>query len=97
MEVVHPHNRLRKWSKDHLLYNVLGNPSRPVSTRKQIATDALWCLYNSVLLKVKPKNVKTAIDEACWFEAMQEEIYEFDRLQVWEFVSKPDCVMIIAL
>ncbi|GKD77869.1 retrovirus-related pol polyprotein from transposon TNT 1-94 [Tanacetum coccineum] len=37
------------------------------------------------------------MDEACWFEAMQEEIHEFDRFQVWEFVSKLDCVMIIAL
>ncbi|GJW18302.1 retrovirus-related pol polyprotein from transposon TNT 1-94 [Tanacetum coccineum] len=47
----------------------------------QLATDALWCLYNSVLSKLKPKNVKNAMDEACWFEAMQEEIYKFDRLQ----------------
>ncbi|GJR17545.1 integrase, catalytic region, zinc finger, CCHC-type containing protein [Tanacetum coccineum] len=29
--------------------------------------------------------------------AMQEEIYEFDQLQVWELVPKPYCVMIIAL
>nr|GEU94949.1 retrotransposon-related protein [Tanacetum cinerariifolium] len=29
--------------------------------------------------------------------AMQDEIYEFDRLQVWELVPQPDCVMIIAL
>ncbi|GKF07384.1 hypothetical protein Tco_0041608, partial [Tanacetum coccineum] len=40
---------LRKWSKDHPLDNIICNPSRPVSTRKQLATDALWCLYNSVL------------------------------------------------
>ncbi|GKB19477.1 retrovirus-related pol polyprotein from transposon TNT 1-94 [Tanacetum coccineum] len=46
---------------------------------------------------VEPKNVKTAMVKACWFKAMQEEIYEFDRLQVWELVPKPDCVMIIAL
>ncbi|GJV69527.1 retrovirus-related pol polyprotein from transposon TNT 1-94 [Tanacetum coccineum] len=59
--------------------------------------DALWCLYNYVLSKVKPKNVKTVMDEACWFEAMQEEIHEFEQLQVWELVPKPDCVMIIAL
>ncbi|GJZ14220.1 retrovirus-related pol polyprotein from transposon TNT 1-94 [Tanacetum coccineum] len=96
-QVVHPHNHLGKWSKDHPLDNVIGNPSCSVSTRKQLATDALWCLYNSVLSKVKPKNVKTAMDEACWFKAMQEEIYEFDRLQVWELVPKLDCVMVIAL
>ncbi|GJW11170.1 retrovirus-related pol polyprotein from transposon TNT 1-94 [Tanacetum coccineum] len=83
--------------KDHPLDNIIGNPSRPVSTRKQLATDALWCLYNSVLSKVEPKNFKSAITEDCWFQAMQDEIHEFDRLQVWELVPQPDCVMIIAL
>ncbi|GKG10003.1 hypothetical protein Tco_0338749, partial [Tanacetum coccineum] len=34
---------LGKWSKDHPLDNIIGNPSRSVSTRKQLATDALWC------------------------------------------------------
>nr|GEX22254.1 retrovirus-related Pol polyprotein from transposon TNT 1-94 [Tanacetum cinerariifolium] len=29
--------------------------------------------------------------------AMQDEIHEFDRVQVWELVPQPDCVMIIAL
>nr|GEW68843.1 retrovirus-related Pol polyprotein from transposon TNT 1-94 [Tanacetum cinerariifolium] len=67
-----------------------------ISTRKQLATDALWCLYNHVLLKVEPKNFKSAITEDCWFQTMQDEIYEFDRLQVWELVPQPDCVMIIA-
>nr|GEX91731.1 retrotransposon protein, putative, unclassified [Tanacetum cinerariifolium] len=33
----------------------------------------------------------------CWFQAMQDEIYEFDRLQVWELVPQLDRVMIIAL
>ncbi|GJT23849.1 retrovirus-related pol polyprotein from transposon TNT 1-94 [Tanacetum coccineum] len=83
-----PHEHLRKWTDSHLIDNIIGNPSRPVSTRKQLATDALWCFYNSVLSKVT---------EDCWFEAMQEEIHEFDRLQVWELVPPPDCAMIIAL
>nr|GEV52244.1 retrovirus-related Pol polyprotein from transposon TNT 1-94 [Tanacetum cinerariifolium] len=78
-------------------YNVIGNPSRPVSTRKQLSTDALLCLYNYVLSKVEPKNFKSAITEDYWFQAMQDEIHEFDRLQVWELVPQPDCVMIIAL
>ncbi|GJS48195.1 retrovirus-related pol polyprotein from transposon TNT 1-94 [Tanacetum coccineum] len=84
------HN-LRKWSKDHPLDNIIGNPS------KQLATDALWCLYNSVLSKVEPKNFKSVITEDCWFQAMQDGIHEFDRLQVWELVPQPDCVIIIAL
>ncbi|GKA12527.1 integrase, catalytic region, zinc finger, CCHC-type containing protein [Tanacetum coccineum] len=63
-QVIQPHNHLEKWFKDHLMDNVIGNSSRLASTRKQLATDALWCFYNSVLLKVKPKNVKTAMDKA---------------------------------
>ncbi|GKE29036.1 putative ribonuclease H-like domain-containing protein [Tanacetum coccineum] len=73
-------HHLEKWSKDPPLDNIIGNPSRPVSTRKQLATDALWCLYNSVLSKVEPKNFKYAITEDCWFQAMQDEIHEFDRI-----------------
>nr|GEW33598.1 integrase, catalytic region, zinc finger, CCHC-type, peptidase aspartic, catalytic [Tanacetum cinerariifolium] len=69
-QVIQPHNHLRKWSKDHLLDNIIGNPSRSMSTRKQLATDALWCFYNFVLSKVEPKNLKTAMDDACWFEAI---------------------------
>ncbi|GJV87737.1 retrovirus-related pol polyprotein from transposon TNT 1-94 [Tanacetum coccineum] len=95
--VTQTHHHLEKWSKDRPLDNVIGNPSRPVSTRKQLATNALWCLSNSVMLKVKLKNFKSAMTEDCWFQAMQDEIHKFDRLQVWELVPRPDCVMIIAL
>nr|GEY50359.1 integrase, catalytic region, zinc finger, CCHC-type, peptidase aspartic, catalytic [Tanacetum cinerariifolium] len=37
----------------------------PVSTRKQLASDALWCCYHTELSKVKPKNFKTTITEDC--------------------------------
>ncbi|GKB22119.1 retrovirus-related pol polyprotein from transposon TNT 1-94 [Tanacetum coccineum] len=52
--------------------------------------DALWCFYNSVLSKVKPKNFNSAVTEDCWFQAMQEEIHVFDRLDVWELVPPLD-------
>nr|GFC06348.1 hypothetical protein [Tanacetum cinerariifolium] len=53
--------------------------------------------HTSVLSKIEPKNFKSAIIKDCWFQAMQDEIYEFDRLQVWELVPQPDCVMNITL
>ncbi|GKC19207.1 copia protein, partial [Tanacetum coccineum] len=92
-----PYEHIRKWTDSHPLDNIIGNPSRPVSTQKQLTTDALWCFYNSVLSKVEPKNFKSAVTEDCWFQAMQEEIHEFDRLDVWELVPPPDSAMIIAL
>ncbi|GJT08578.1 copia protein [Tanacetum coccineum] len=54
-----PHEHLRKWTDSYPLDNIIGNPSRPVSTRKQLVTYALWCFYNSVLSKVEPKNFKS--------------------------------------
>nr|GFC54244.1 retrovirus-related Pol polyprotein from transposon TNT 1-94 [Tanacetum cinerariifolium] len=38
-----------------------------------------------------------ALTQACWIEAMQEELYEFKRLEVWELVPRPDKVMVITL
>ncbi|GKE01021.1 hypothetical protein Tco_1389004 [Tanacetum coccineum] len=86
-----------KWTKDHPLANVIGNPSRPVSTRKQLETDAMWCYFDAFLTSVEPKNFKEAMLESSWIEAMQEEIHEFERLQVWELVPCPDKVMLIKL
>ncbi|GJT28222.1 retrovirus-related pol polyprotein from transposon TNT 1-94 [Tanacetum coccineum] len=39
---------------------------------------------------VEPKNYKDALTQACWIEAMQEELHEFERLEVWELVPPPD-------
>ncbi|GKB44844.1 retrovirus-related pol polyprotein from transposon TNT 1-94 [Tanacetum coccineum] len=83
-QVNYPPDHLRRWTKDHPLDNIVGNPSRPVSTRKQLASDALWCCFHTELSKVEPKNFKMAVIEDCWFQAMQDEIHEFDHLEVWE-------------
>ncbi|GJR95427.1 retrovirus-related pol polyprotein from transposon TNT 1-94 [Tanacetum coccineum] len=96
-QVTQPPDHLRRWTKDHPLDNIVGNPSHPVSTRKQLASDALWCCFHTELSKVKPKNFKMAVIEDCWFQAMQDEIYEFDRLEVWKLVPLPIYVMVIAL
>ncbi|GJY13112.1 hypothetical protein Tco_0382421 [Tanacetum coccineum] len=57
------HEHLQKWTASYPIDNIIGNPSRSVSTRKQLVTDALWCFYNSVLSKVEPKNFKSAVTE----------------------------------
>ncbi|GJT44336.1 retrovirus-related pol polyprotein from transposon TNT 1-94 [Tanacetum coccineum] len=46
---------------------------------------------------VEPKNYKEALQEFAWIEAMQEDIHEFERLQVWELVPRPVYVMLINL
>ncbi|GJW94741.1 retrovirus-related pol polyprotein from transposon TNT 1-94 [Tanacetum coccineum] len=44
-----PH--VQKWTQAHPLANIIGDKDRPVSTRKQLETDAMWCFltWNSYL------------------------------------------------
>ncbi|GKC17266.1 hypothetical protein Tco_1014048, partial [Tanacetum coccineum] len=42
-----------KWTKDHPLANIIGDPSRRVSTRKQLETDAMWCYFDAFLTSVE--------------------------------------------
>ncbi|GKD34372.1 retrovirus-related pol polyprotein from transposon TNT 1-94, partial [Tanacetum coccineum] len=86
-----------RWTKDHLIANLIGDPSHSVSTRKQLKTDAMWCYFDAFLTSVEPKNFKQAMTEPSWIDGMQEEIHEFERLQVWELVPYPDKVMLIKL
>ncbi|GJR49211.1 reverse transcriptase domain-containing protein [Tanacetum coccineum] len=37
----------------------------------------------------EPKNIKEKMADSAWIEAMQDELHQFDRLQVWELVDKP--------
>ncbi|GJS33226.1 retrovirus-related pol polyprotein from transposon TNT 1-94 [Tanacetum coccineum] len=82
MRQIHtPFEYLGRWTKDHPIANVIGDPSRSVSTRKQLQTNAMWCYFNAFLTFVEPKNFKLAMTEPSWIDTMQEEIHEFERLQ----------------
>nr|GEU50229.1 hypothetical protein [Tanacetum cinerariifolium] len=75
-----------RWTKDHPIPNVIGDPFRSFSTEKQLKTDAMWCYFDAFLTSVEPKNFKQSMTEPSWINAMQEKIHEFKRLQVWELV-----------
>ncbi|GJS50108.1 retrovirus-related pol polyprotein from transposon TNT 1-94 [Tanacetum coccineum] len=84
-----PQDSEYRWTKDHPLTQVRGNPSKPVQTRRQLATDPEMCMFALTVSTAEPKNIKEAMDDSAWIEAMQEELHQFDRLQVWELVDKP--------
>ncbi|GJZ07852.1 retrovirus-related pol polyprotein from transposon TNT 1-94 [Tanacetum coccineum] len=86
-----------RWTMDHPIVNVIGDPFRSVSTRKQLKTDVMRCYFDTFLTYVEPKNFKQAMTKPSWINAMQEEIHEFERLQVWELVLCPDKLMLIKL
>nr|GEY67562.1 retrovirus-related Pol polyprotein from transposon TNT 1-94 [Tanacetum cinerariifolium] len=88
---------LGRWTKDHPIENVIDDPSRFVSMRKQLQTNAMCCYFDAFLTLVEPKNFKQAMTKPSWINAMQEEIHKFERLQVWELVPCPDKVLLIKL
>ncbi|GKE89080.1 retrovirus-related pol polyprotein from transposon TNT 1-94, partial [Tanacetum coccineum] len=92
-----PLKHIFKWTKDHPIENVIGNPSRSVSTRHQLQDEAMFCYFDAFLSFVEPKTYKEALEESCWIEAMQEELHEFEPLEVWELIPRPERVMIITL
>nr|GEZ89644.1 hypothetical protein [Tanacetum cinerariifolium] len=54
-----------KWTKDHPLNNIIGQLSRPVSTRLQLHEQALYCYYNAFLSSGEPKMYKDALTQSC--------------------------------
>ncbi|GJS20279.1 retrovirus-related pol polyprotein from transposon TNT 1-94 [Tanacetum coccineum] len=95
--VIQPPEHISEWTKDHLIDNVIGDASRPVSTRHQLQTKAMLCYFDVFLSFIEPKSYKEALPKSYWIEAMQEELNEFEHLEVWELVPRPDHVMIITL
>nr|GFA76777.1 hypothetical protein [Tanacetum cinerariifolium] len=70
---------------------------QPVSTQLQLHEQAFFCYYDAFLTSMEPKTYKEALTQSCWIEAMQEELNEFECLEVWELVPRPDKVMVITL
>ncbi|GJU43796.1 hypothetical protein Tco_1201062 [Tanacetum coccineum] len=80
------------------LEQVHGNPSMPVSNKTTACHRSVKCLWFAATVSiVEPKNIKEAMADSAWIEAMQDELHQFDRLKVWELVDKPFGKMVIKL
>ncbi|GKG09829.1 retrovirus-related pol polyprotein from transposon TNT 1-94, partial [Tanacetum coccineum] len=47
------------------------------------------CMFALTVSIVEPTNIKEAMADSAWIEAMQDELHQFDRLKFWELVDKP--------
>nr|GEV36884.1 hypothetical protein [Tanacetum cinerariifolium] len=86
------HTSEHRWTKDHPLEQVIGNPSQSVRTRQ---SDGEMCMFALTVSRTEPKNIKEAMADSVWIESMQEELHQFDRLDVWELVDRPLCKNVI--
>ncbi|GJS42204.1 hypothetical protein Tco_0567247 [Tanacetum coccineum] len=64
-----------QWTKDHPLEQVIDNPTNPVQTRQQLATDPEMCMFALTVSTEEPKNSKEAMADSAWIEAMQDELH----------------------
>nr|GEW12447.1 integrase, catalytic region, zinc finger, CCHC-type, peptidase aspartic, catalytic [Tanacetum cinerariifolium] len=74
------HPSEHRWTKDHPLEQVIGNPSQSVRTIRQLESDAEMCMFSLTVSQTEPKNIKETMADSAWIESMQEELHQFDRL-----------------
>ncbi|KAJ9565707.1 hypothetical protein OSB04_001673 [Centaurea solstitialis] len=75
-----------RWTKDHPIDQVLGNPYSGVKTQRQSGN---VCLYVNFISENEPKEIDDALRDPAWVSAMQEELAEFIRNNVWLLVPRP--------
>ncbi|MCI65192.1 gag-pol polyprotein, partial [Trifolium medium] len=68
-----------------------GNPDQGIATRRTNDLVSNACLVS----KFEPKNVKEALTDEFWINAMQKELGQFKRNEVWDLVLRPESVNVI--
>ncbi|KAJ9547142.1 hypothetical protein OSB04_019685 [Centaurea solstitialis] len=85
-----PH--IAKWTKDHPIDLIIGDPTSGVQTR---AASANECNFSVFLSNIEPTRVSDALQDSDWVTAMQEELNQFEALKVWRLVKLPESKSVI--
>ncbi|KAI3814308.1 hypothetical protein L1987_19059 [Smallanthus sonchifolius] len=96
-----PETRVHKDHQYHPIDNIIGDPHAGVQTRHRTTAEntSLYseildtgvmetCLHAAFVSQLEPKNVKEALADNFWIEAMQDELSQFQKL--WVFKCKTD-------
>nr|GEV38643.1 Gag-Pol polyprotein [Tanacetum cinerariifolium] len=68
---------------------------RGETSSRYLESDGEICMFALTVSQTELKNIKEAMADSAWIKSMQEELYQFDRLDVWELVNKPLCKNVI--
>nr|GFA70546.1 Gag-Pol polyprotein [Tanacetum cinerariifolium] len=58
-----PYPHEKKWSKDHPIHKIIGDPKSSVRTRGQLEN---LCLFSYLLSSIEPANVAEPLRDADW-------------------------------
>jgi hypothetical protein len=83
-----PHPRVHQAiQRDHPVNSILGDIHKGVTTRSQVAH---FCKHYSFVSSIEPYRVEDALRDLDWVLAMQEELNNFMRNEVWNLVPRPN-------
>jgi hypothetical protein len=83
-----PHLRVHQAiQRDHPVNTILGGIHKGVTTRSRVAH---FCEHYSFVSSIEPHRVEEALQDSDWVLAMQEELNNFMRNEVWHLVPRPN-------
>jgi hypothetical protein len=83
-----PHPRVHQAiQRDHPVNSILGDIHKEVTTRSRVAH---FCEHYSFVSSIEPYRVEDALRDSDWVLAMQEELNNFTRNEVWHLVPCPN-------
>src|SRR6187455_3014007 len=83
-----PHPRVHQAiQRDHPVNTILSDIQKGVTTRSRVAH---FCEHYSFVSSIEPHRVEEALQDSDWVLAMQEELNNFTRNEVWHLVPRPN-------
>jgi hypothetical protein len=73
--------------RDHPVNSILGDIHKGLTTRSRVAH---FCEHYSFVSSIKPYRVEDALRDSDWVLAMQAELNNFTRNEVWHLVPRPN-------
>jgi hypothetical protein len=73
--------------RDHPINSILGDIHKAVTTRSRVTH---FCEHYSFVSSIEPYRVEDALRDPDWVMAMQEELNNFTRNEVWHLVPRPN-------
>jgi len=75
-----------RYRKSHSQVDIIGDINSGVRTRR---SQQNFCAFDSFLSTIEPSNIKIALTDPDWINAMQDELHQFERNKVWHLVERP--------
>jgi hypothetical protein len=83
-----PHPRVHQAiQRDYPVNSILGDIHKGVTTRSRVAH---FCEHYSVVSSIEPYRIEDALRDPDWVLAMQEELNNYTRNEVWHLVPRPN-------